>query len=131
MATSTAYGSGGTSKTKLAKRQVSKETFLKWQRTYEREHQSMACLRADMDEEDKSVVLTLWCVVCRKYEGRICGQKIFSKAWIDGSTNHKTSNITDHTCSEQHKSAMTLFRKDQAKSKHEPITAYSRIARSV
>ena len=57
--------------------------------------------------------------------------KNFSKAWIDGSTNHKTSNITDYACSEQHKSAMALFRKDQAKSKHEPITAYSPIARSV
>ena len=55
----------------------------------------------------------------------------FSKAWIDGSTNHKTSNVTDHTCSEQHKSAMVLFHMDQAKSKHKPITTYSPIAWSV
>ena len=54
-----------------------------------------------------------------------------SKAWIDGSTNHKTSNIINHACSEQQKSAMALFRVDQAKSKHEPITTYSPIARSI
>ena len=36
----------GTLKTKQSKRQVSKETFHKWQRTYEREHQSMTWLRS-------------------------------------------------------------------------------------
>jgi len=84
-----------------------------------------------MDDEDGSVVSTLWCVVCRKYEPRICWQKNFSRAWIEGSTNHKTSNITDHANSEQHKSAMALLRKDQAKSKHEPVTSYSPIAQSL
>ena len=127
----TANRSSNSSKTKRTKRQASKETFLKWQRTYEHEYKSMTWLRADMDKEDRSIVSTLWCVICRKYEGRICRQKNFSKAWIDGSTNHKTSNVTDHARSEQHKSAMALFCKDQAKSKHEPITTYSPIARSV
>ena len=119
MATSTrkrkaAVGSSSsdTSKTKQLKRQVSKETFQKWQRTYEREHQSMAWLRAEMDDQDKScckiaaIVSTLWCIVCRQYETRICGLKNVSRAWIDGSSNHKTSNITDHASSEPHKAAM-------------------------
>lgn len=127
----TAVGSNDGSKTKRSKRQVSKETFQKWQRTYEKEHQSMAWLRADMDEQDKSIVSKLWCVVCRKYETSICGLKNFSMAWIDGSSNHKTSNITDHANSDQHKSAMMHLRKDQAKSRNEPITSYSHIARSL
>ena len=123
-----AVGSSDASTTKQSKRQVTKETFQKWQRTYEKEHQSMAWLRAEMEAPDKS---TLWCVVCRKYETRICGLKNFSRAWIDGSVNHKTCNVTDHANSEQHKSAMTCFRKDQAKSRNEPITSYSPIARSL
>ena len=57
-------GSSDASKTKQSKRQVSKETFHKWQRTYEREHQSMVWLRSEMDDQDKSLVSTLWCVVC-------------------------------------------------------------------
>ena len=57
---------------------------------------SISLLRADMDDQDKSIVSTLWCVVCRKYETRTCRLKKFSRAWIDGSSNHKTSNITDH-----------------------------------
>ena len=123
--------SGDASKAKQLKRQVSKETFHKWQRTYEREHQSMVWLRAEMDDQDKSLVSALWCVVCRKHETRICGPKNFSRAWIDGSSNHKTSNITDHANSEQHKSAMMYFRKDQAKRRNEPVTSYSPIARSL
>jgi len=50
--------SNGTSKERQLKRQVSKETFHKWQWTYKREHQSMtmAWLRAEMDDQDKSLV---------------------------------------------------------------------------
>ena len=127
----TAAGPSETSKTKRSKRQVTKETFHKWQRTYEREHQSMAWLCADTDDQDKSLVSTLWCVVCRKYETKICGHKNFSWAWIDGSSNHKTSNITNHATSEPHKSAMMYLRKEQAKSRNEPLTSYSPIARSL
>ena len=43
----------------------------------------------------------------------------------------KTSNITDHANSVQHKSAMMYLHKDQAKSRNEPITSYSPIAQSL
>ena len=74
-----------------------------------REHQSMtmACrLHAEMDDQGKSLVSTLWCVVCRQYETRICGPKNFSRAWTISSSDHKTSNITDHANSEPHDTAM-------------------------
>lgn len=121
----------GASKTKQSKRLVSKDTFQKWQRTYEKEHQSLTWLCAEMDGKDKFLVSTLWCAVCRQYETRICGHKNFSRAWIDGSSNHKTSNISDHTNSESHKAAMMYFRKDQAQSRNESVTSYSPIARSL
>ena len=57
--------------------QVSKETFHKWQWTYEREHQSMAWLCAEMDQ-DESLVSMLWCIVFRQYKTRICGLKNLS-----------------------------------------------------
>ena len=84
-----------------------------------------------MDDHDKSLVSTLWCVVCRQYKTRICRLKNFSRAWIDGSSNHKMSNITDHASSEPHKAAMMHFHKDQAKSRNDPVTSYSPIARSL
>ena len=121
----------GLSSSKQSKRQASKETFLRWQRTYEKEYQSMGWLCAEMDDQDKSLVSTLWYVVCRQYENKICGIKKFSRVWIEGSSNHKTSNITDHAKSEPHKMAMVYFRKDQAKGRNEPITSYSPIAHSL
>ena len=52
---------------------------------------------------------TLWCEVYHKYERRIDSKKNFLMAWIDRSTNHKPSNVVDHTSSEQHKATMVLF----------------------
>ena len=67
--------------------------------------------------------------MCIRDRTRTCGLKNVSRAWIDGSSNHKTSNITDHASSEPHKAAMMYFRKDLAKSRNEPVTSYSPIAR--
>ena len=55
--------------------------------------------------------------------------KNFSRAWIDGSTNQKATNIMDHASSEQHKAVMALLRREQAKNASEPVTSYSTIAR--
>jgi len=60
------------------------------------------CSTSEMDDQDKSLVSMLWCVVCWLYKTRN-----FSRAWIDGSSNHKTSNITDHTNSEPHKGGIS------------------------
>ena len=109
--------SSGASKMRQSKRQVPKETFHKWQWTYMKEHQSMTMarrLQSEMDDQGKSLVSTLWCVVCqqyetricRQYETRICGPKNFSRAWTNSSSNHKTSNINDHANSEPHKGDM-------------------------
>ena len=65
-------------KRKEAKRQVTKDTFQKWQRNYERDYQSMVWLRAELDSQDKSLVSTLSCAVCQKHESQICGIKNFS-----------------------------------------------------
>ena len=56
--------------------------------------------------------------------------KNFSRAWIDGSTNHKTSNI-EHACSDQHRGTMIRLRQEQARKRKELITSYSNIARRV
>ena len=71
----------------------------------------------------------LFCAVCQRYEDKICGMKHFSRAWITGLSNQKTSNIVDHTKSDQHKAAMARFKVDQARSQNKPITSYSKFAR--
>ena len=58
-------------------------------------------------------------------------KKNFSRAWIDGSTNQKTSNVVDHASSEQHKAVMALLRQEQAKNANEPLNSYRTIVHSL
>ena len=37
------------------------------------------------------------------------------QVWLQGSSNHKTSNLLDHASSQQHVVAMVIFKKDQAR----------------
>ncbi len=119
------------SSSKKQKRQVTIATFKKWQTQLEREHQTLSWLRCDPDTSSKELVGVLWCDACRKHERSITGMKNFSRAWLEGSTNHKTSNIVDHVNSDQHRAAMVRTRTEAAKATNQPITSYSPIVRSL
>ena len=121
----------GGSSSKKAKRQVSKTTFDKWKRVYEWDYRAMSWLRCSMNSTDKTLMSTLWCAVCKQYESRLESLKNFSRAWIDGSTNQKTSNIIDHASSNQHKTAMARLREERARSAKLPVAAYAPIAHSL
>ena len=73
----------------------------------------------------------LWCQACRNHERSITGIKNFSRSWIVGSTNQKTSNLVDHAKSEQHRAAMSRMYAESAKASKLPVTSYSPIARSL
>ena len=99
---------------KASKRQVTKATFDKWQQEFEREHQTLSWLRCDL-QQDKRLVASLYCAVCKTYEDSLQSLKSFSRAWITGSTNQKVNNVLDHANSEVHKVAMTKKRADAVK----------------
>ena len=84
----------------------------------------MTWLHCDTDKSDPTVIDTLWCHTCRTSEAKIIGMKNYSRVWISGSTNHKTSCVVDHANSNQHKAAMNHTRKATGM----PITDYSPIA---
>ena len=113
------------------KRRVSVSTFKQWQTLYEKDYQSLSWLRCTTDENDPSLVSTLTCAICTRFQSVIRSSKNFSNVWIVGSTNHRTSNIVDHAKSDQHTMAMNRLRVDQAKGKQLSITTYSTIARSL
>ena len=91
----------------------------------------LSWLRCDVDCDSKIHVAALWCQACRTHERSITGMKNFSRAWIIGTTNQKTSNVIDHATSEQHRSAMSHMLAEAAKASSLPITSYSPIARSL
>ena len=98
---------------KKAKRRVSLATFDKWKRQFDDQHQTLRWLRCDKDTTDHTVI-ALWCEVCRKYSGQIRSMRNFSTAWVNGSTNHRNSNIVDHAKSEQHIAAMAHLQADES-----------------
>ena len=57
--------SSPTTPAKKAKRQVAVSTFEKWQRNYDRDHQTLSWLRCDTDKADRNLVALLWCSVSR------------------------------------------------------------------
>ena len=75
--------------TKKPKRQAKVSMFEKWKRELNMEHKTSLWLRCNKDTTDKTLVSTLWCEVCRRYEDRLKGMRNYSGAWISGSTNHK------------------------------------------
>ena len=109
------------SSSKKAKQHVAKATFEKWQRELEKDHgQLRSWLRCEVEKTPEHCVSKLFCAVCQRYEDKICGMKHFSRAWITGLSNQKTSNIVDHAKSDQHKAAMARFKADQAQSQNKP-----------
>ena len=127
-----ACSSSDSSSSTVSKRnkcQVNVATFEKWQRQDDSNYQSVLWLQCTKDDNDKSVVSTLWCDVCQRYETRITGMRNFSASWITGSTNHRTRSIVDHAKSEQHVASMAHMRAAHAKANNESIERYAPIAR--
>ena len=123
--------SSATTPAKEAKRQVAVSMFERWQRNYDRDHQTLSWLRCDTDKADRNLMALLWCLACRDYQDKICSMKNYSSAWITGTENQRTSNVLDHVACDQHKAAMSHLRTAQAKASGEPVTSYAPIARAL
>ena len=114
---------------KWKKRQITYGTFEKWQKQYNTDYQMLAWLWCETEKIDKSTVTALWCEMYRRYESKITSQRNFSRVWIEGSTNHRTSNVVDHVTSCQHSAAMNLAKIDQAKDSGKPLMTVVPIVR--
>ena len=85
--------------------QVSPSTLTKWQAQLECEYHNDVVTLCYIKP---AVVDMLWCHACRTNDVKVIN---YSTVWIRGSTTHKTSCVTDHTKSDQHKAAMNYTRK--------------------
>jgi len=55
--------------------------------------------------------------------------KNFSKVWIEGSTNQRTSSVTDHATSEQRLAAMARTKSQIARASHQQPVSYYPLVR--
>ncbi len=83
--------SESSARVKRTRRQVRVTTFKQWRSTYETEYQTLTWLHCKTDDLFPSLVDTLTCSVCQKFESHIQNLKNFSVAWITGSSNHRAS----------------------------------------
>ena len=118
-------------KRKPSGRSVTVTTVEKWKKTYDKELQTSLWLAYER-AEDRNQVRSLVCSICRKFESKLRGIKHFSRAFVDGSTNLKTSSFKDHASSTMHSRALVLLRKEQSESSGSScVTDYSPIARAL
>ena len=117
----------GSQTSEKKRHQVSASTIEKWQREFNRDYQSLLWLHCDKDVANWSLLATLYCEVCRRFEDRVQGMRNFSSAWLTGSTNHKTSNVLDHTKSKQHTTFMACFQEECVKSKGKHASLYASV----
>ena len=66
-----------------------------------------------MDTAARGRVVALKCSVCCQFRDKLIGMRNYSAAYIEGSTNLRTSSFKDHAASEMHSCAMLLLKKQQ------------------
>ena len=101
----------------------------KWQRDFNKEVKSITWL--DCVTSGKKEVVALRCTVCCRFKERIQSFRNFSDKWIVGADSLCTSNIRDHTKTNQHYLAMKLLEKELAIAKGDGPSTYASIARAI
>ena len=66
------------------------------------------------DKADRYHVARLKCTVCKRFVDKIRGCRNFSPAYVEGSSNLRTSSFKDHAKSDMHERAMLLLKKVQS-----------------
>ena len=107
---------------KKQKRAVCRKTVEKWIVENDRTLNTAAWLKFETDRRDH--MLSLKCAVCSQFKERLTSMRKYRPAFIEGTTNVRTSTFKDHAATDMHARAMTLFRKQHASH----ITEYSPIA---
>lgn len=114
------------------KRLVSLVTFQKWKTELEKECHTLSWLACETTGVGaKKSVVKLRCSVCVQYQSRIEGRRNYSSKWIDGADSIRSSNIKDHSRSDQHAHAMMLLKRDKARAEGREASSYAPIAKAL
>ena len=89
-------------------RKVSYSTFQKWKTELDKECNTLPWLECETSGVgSKKSVVKLKCMVCVQFQSKIEGRN-YSDMWVSVANSICTSNIKDHSRSEQHAHAMML-----------------------
>ena len=96
------------------KRELTIATVEKWKLVHDKTMETGTWLKYE-EAEDKFHVAKLKCSVCVQFEQEL--KKIsrnFSSAFIEGTSNLRTSSFLDHAKCETHKRAMEMLKQEQS-----------------
>ena len=111
------------------RRKVSFATFQKWKTELEKECKTLTWLDCETSGTGaRKTVDKLKCSVCIKYESKIESRRNYSNKWVIGADSVRSSNIKDHSSSDQHQHAMMLLKKSHAQSQGLDVSTYAPIA---
>ena len=76
----------------------------------------MTWLKFNRCEDDANRVTSLYCSVCQEFDYRLRGLTNYSAAFVTGANNLRCSNFKDHSKTDMHTKAMSLYREKTARS---------------
>ena len=98
-------------------RRLTCSTVERWKRQDLAQYDAESWLIYDEEKTMKGqYCIALKCNACIQFESIIRNRPKFSKAFIDGSTNFRLTNVVDHAKSDTHKIAFSLYYKKQGQS---------------
>ena len=105
------------------KRAVSRRTAEKWVAEYDCTLNTTVWLKFNMADRDH--VASLRCAVCTQFKDKLVSMCNLRPAFIEGTTNVRTSTFKEHAATSMHETVMGLFKKQQSSSvcEYAPIAA--------
>ena len=102
-------------------RAVSRKTVEKWVAENDRDLNTSVWLKF---EGHRNHVYSLKCAVCSQFKEKLISMRNYCPAFIEGTTNVRTTAFKEHAATDMHAHSMVLFKKQHARD----ITEYSPIA---
>ena len=102
-------------------------TVEKWKRANDTTLNTSTWLSYNRAPGDREHACRLRCTVCTRFRDKIKHTRNFCLAFIDGSSNFRTSSFKDHAKTEMHRIAMHHLKKAQSTS----VQEYSPVARAL
>ena len=109
------------------RRLVTASTVEKWKLDNDKTLNTATWLTYQTAHQSRDRVKTITCSVCTRFNGQLRGMRNYSPAFIDGTTNLRTSSFKDHAATEMHARAMTLLKRERGVD----VRDYAPIARAL
>ena len=104
--------SSSSSDTPSAKRLVQSRTVQKWIADNEKTLNTTLWLK--FEKSGREHVSKLSCSICKQFQEKLQSMRNYRPAFIEGTTNVKSSTFKEHAGTDMHKRAMMLFKKQHS-----------------